>query len=197
MKVSHAEFIISAVSEKQYPEDALPEIVLLGRSNVGKSSFVNTLISRKNLARTSSQPGKTQTMNFYQINDTFRFVDMPGYGYAKVSKKEREKWGQMIEDYLHHRENLAAVFLLVDCRHEPTEDDRLMFDWLAYYNMVPFVVMTKYDKLSKTRQRKAKDNIAKTFNIRPGDVIPFSAVSKAGKNEAWEVIHTAIGYEGD
>ena len=116
MKVNKSEMIISAVSEKQYPQDDLPEVVLLGRSNVGKSSFINRLIGRKGLARTSSQPGKTQTMNFYQINDQFRFVDMPGYGYAKVSKKEREKWGRMIETYLQERKNVALVMLLVDSR---------------------------------------------------------------------------------
>ena len=128
MKVTQAEIVISAVQQSQYPEDNLPEIVLLGRSNVGKSSFINTLIQRKGLARTSSQPGKTQTMNFYKINDAFYFVDMPGYGYAKVSKKEREKWGVMIEEYLQKRENMVLVLLLVDSRHEPTEDDRLMYD---------------------------------------------------------------------
>ena len=143
MKVTGAEIVISAVSEKQYPQDDLPEIVLLGRSNVGKSSFINRLISRKNLARTSSQPGKTQTMNFYQINDAFRFVDMPGYGYAKVSKTSREKWGRMIEDYLQQRENMIMVFLLVDSRHAPTEDDILMYNWLVYYGLDPIVIGTK------------------------------------------------------
>ena len=153
MNVTKAEIIISAVSSKQYPQDHLPELVLLGRSNVGKSSFVNTLIRRRNLARTSSQPGKTQTMNFYQINDLFRFVDMPGYGYARVSKKSREKWGVMIETYLQKRENLAGVFLLVDSRHEPSEDDELMFNWLTYHGLVPTVVMTKFDKLNAMRKR--------------------------------------------
>ena len=162
MKVTQAEIVISAVQQSQYPEDNLPEIVLLGRSNVGKSSFINTLIQRKGLARTSSQPGKTQTMNFYKINDAFYFVDMPGYGYAKVSKKEREKWGVMIEEYLQKRENMVLVLLLVDSRHEPTEDDRLMYDWLTYYGLDPVIIATKADKISKVRQKKAVDNIFNT-----------------------------------
>ena len=189
MKVTQAEIVISAVQQSQYPEDNLPEIVLLGRSNVGKSSFINTLIQRKGLARTSSQPGKTQTMNFYKINDAFYFVDMPGYGYAKVSKKEREKWGVMIEEYLQKRENIVLVLLLVDSRHEPTEDDRLMYDWLTYYGLDPVIIATKADKISKVRQKKAVDNIFNTLRPRKrSDVILFSAATKMGKDEAWEVI---------
>ena len=193
MKITKADFVISAVSEKQYPKDHLPEIVLLGRSNVGKSSFINTLINRKSLARTSSQPGKTQTMNFYQINDAFRFVDMPGYGYARVSQAERQKWGAMIEDYLHNRENMVLVLQLVDSRHEPTEDDCLMYDWLTYYGLDPIIIGTKADKLSKARQKKALDNIAKTFGLRQkSDVFLFSAVERRGKEEAWKVIEDRI-----
>lgn len=189
MKVTQAEIVISAVQQSQYPEDNLPEIVLLGRSNVGKSSFINTLIQRKGLARTSSQPGKTQTMNFYKINDAFYFVDMPGYGYAKVSKKEREKWGVMVEEYLQKRENMVLVLLLVDSRHEPTEDDRLMYDWLTYYGLDPVIIATKADKISKVRQKKAVDNIFNTLRPRKrSDVILFSAATKMGKDEAWEVI---------
>lgn len=189
MKVTQAEIVISAVQQSQYPEDNLPEIVLLGRSNVGKSSFINTLIQRKGLARTSSQPGKTQTMNFYKINDAFYFVDMPGYGYAKVSKKEREKWGVMIEEYLQKRENMVLVLLLVDSRHEPTEDDQLMYDWLTYYGLDPVIIATKADKISKVRQKKAVDNIFNTLRPRKrSDVILFSAATKMGKDEAWEVI---------
>lgn len=193
MKVTQAEIVISAVQQSQYPEDKLPEIVLLGRSNVGKSSFINTLIQRKGLARTSSQPGKTQTMNFYKINDAFYFVDMPGYGYAKVSKKEREKWGVMIEEYLQKRENMVLVFLLVDSRHEPTEDDRLMYDWLTYYGLDPVIIATKADKISKIRQKKAVDNIFNTLRPRKrSDVILFSAATKMGKDEAWEVIEERL-----
>ena len=193
MKVTQAEIVISAVQQSQYPEDKLPEIVLLGRSNVGKSSFINTLIQRKGLARTSSQPGKTQTMNFYKINDAFYFEDMPGYGYAKVSKKEREKWGVMIEEYLQKRENMVLVFLLVDSRHEPTEDDRLMYDWLTYYGLDPVIIATKADKISKVRQKKAVDNIFNTLRPRKrSDIILFSAATKMGKDEAWEVIEERL-----
>ncbi|WP_195269201.1 ribosome biogenesis GTP-binding protein YihA/YsxC [Eubacterium sp. 1001713B170207_170306_E7] len=193
MKVTQAEIVISAVQQAQYPEDKLPEIVLLGRSNVGKSSFINTLIQRKGLARTSSQPGKTQTMNFYKINEAFYFVDMPGYGYAKVSKKEREKWGVMIEEYLQKRENMVLVLLLVDSRHEPTEDDRLMYDWLTYYGLDPVIIATKADKISKVRQKKAVDNIFNTLRPRKrSDVILFSAATKLGKEEAWEVIEERL-----
>lgn len=192
MKVTKAEIVISAVSRNQYPKDDLPEVVLLGRSNVGKSSFINTLIHRKNLARTSSQPGKTQTMNFYQINDCFRFVDMPGYGYARVSKKEREKWGRMIEEYLQQRKNLKCIFLLVDSRHEPTEDDCLMYDWLVYYDLMPTVVLTKFDKLNNSRQKKAVLNVAKVFPKSRKTLIPFSAADKTGAEAAWRVIEDAI-----
>lgn len=196
MNVSKAEIVISAVSEKQYPDDLLPEVVLLGRSNVGKSSFINTLIRRKGLARTSSQPGKTQTMNFYRINDDFYFVDMPGYGYAKVSKSERQKWGQMIETYLQKRENIVLIFLLVDSRHPPTEDDLLMYEWLSYYGLDPIVVATKADKLSKTRQKKAVDNIRSKLGLRnASDLILFSAAAKMGKDPAWQIIEERLGFE--
>jgi len=165
----------------------------LGRSNVGKSSSVNTLIRRKNLARTSSQPGKTQTMNFYQINDAFRFVDMPGYGYAKVSRAEREKWGEMIETYLRRRKNIRLIIQLVDCRHEPTEDDRLMYDWLVYYGLDPMVVVTKSDKISKARQKKALDNIVRSLNIgHRRDVVLFSAVDKEGMDTVWQAIEAQL-----
>lgn len=196
MEVHQADIVISAVSAKQYPQDQLPEIVLLGRSNVGKSSFINTLIRRKNLAHTSSKPGKTQTMNFYQIEERFRFVDMPGYGYARVSQKERQKWGVMIENYLHERKNMAGVFLLVDARHEPTEDDKLMFNWLVYYGMTPTVVATKFDKLTPSRQKKAINNVAATFQMEKRDVIPFSAVKKTGKDLAWERIEAYLNAYG-
>src|SRR5690625_2120476 len=130
MKITKAEIVISAVSQKQYPKDGLPEIALAGRSNVGKSSLINKLINRKNLARTSSKPGKTQTLNFYKMNETFYFVDVPGYGYAKVSKKEREKWGVMMEEYFETRSTLQAVLLITDIRHDPTEDDLQMYDFV-------------------------------------------------------------------
>ncbi|WKY43015.1 ribosome biogenesis GTP-binding protein YihA/YsxC [Eubacteriaceae bacterium ES2] len=193
MNVSKAEIIISAVSQAQYPQDDLPEIVLLGRSNVGKSSFINTLIRRKALARTSSQPGKTQTMNFYRINEQFYFVDMPGYGYAKVSKKEREKWGMMIEEYLRERKNIVQIFQLIDSRHQPSEDDRLMYDWLCYYGLDPIVVATKSDKISKNDATKALKKIRNTLSAsQQQKVILFSAETLLGKEEAWKCIEEQL-----
>ncbi len=192
MHVNKADIVISAVSEKQYPELNLPEIVLLGRSNVGKSSFINALINRKGLARTSSQPGKTQTMNFYEIGtkeEDFLFVDMPGYGYAKVSKKERLKWGAMIEDYLRNRPNIACVFLLVDSRVGPTEDDHLMFDWLCHYDLSPVVIMTKCDKISKNAAQKMRAQVASEFGMHDKNgVVIFSAQAKTGVEEVWQMI---------
>lgn len=202
MNVNNAELVISAVSEKQYPESDKPEVVLLGRSNVGKSSFINTLINRKGLARTSSQPGKTQTMNFYAIEgkkdkdgemEALTFVDMPGYGYAKASKKDRAKWGAMIETYLQRRDNIRLVLLLVDSRHGPTEDDRLMFDWLEYYNIHPIVIATKADKLGKNQLAKMKKQIMNDLNLNdPNRLILFSSADKRGKDEAWEIIEEQL-----
>lgn len=193
MKVTKAEIVISAVAEAQYPDDNLPEIVLLGRSNVGKSTFVNTLIERRSLARTSSQPGKTQTMNFYRINDLFHFVDMPGYGYAKASKTEREKWGKMIEKYLRNRENVVMIFQLIDSRHEPSEDDLLMYEWLVHYGLNPMIIGTKVDKISKTNQKKSISGIAKSLSLSSSrEVILFSAETKLGKEEVWEHIEKVL-----
>ncbi|WKY46390.1 ribosome biogenesis GTP-binding protein YihA/YsxC [Eubacteriaceae bacterium ES3] len=193
MNVSKAEIVISAVSKAQYPTEILPEVVLLGRSNVGKSSFINTLIRRKALARTSSQPGKTQTMNFYRINEQFYFVDMPGYGYAKVSKKEREKWGLMIEEYLRERKNIVQVFQLIDSRHKPSEDDQLMYDWLCYYGINPVVIATKADKLSKNDAKKSTAQIRKALSAEQNQkIILFSAESLLGKEEAWKCIEGKI-----
>ncbi|MBC3887658.1 YihA family ribosome biogenesis GTP-binding protein [Acetobacterium paludosum] len=193
MKVNKAEIVISAVAEAQYPGDNLPEVVLLGRSNVGKSTFVNTLIERRSLARTSQQPGKTQTMNFYQINDLFRFVDMPGYGYAKASKSERDKWGKMIEKYLRQRENVVMIFQLIDSRHEPSEDDFLMYEWLTYYELNPVIIGTKADKISRTNQKKSMNQIAKTLNLKNSrEVILFSSETKLGKEESWKLIESVL-----
>ena len=193
MKVTKAEIVISAVAEAQYPVDNLPEIVLLGRSNVGKSSFVNTLIERRGLARTSCQPGKTQTMNFYRINDLFHFVDMPGYGYAKVSKTEREKWGKMIEKYLRNRENAVLIFQLMDSRHVPSEDDQLMHEWLTYYGLNPVIIGTKSDKISRTNQKKSINQIVKALDLRDTrEIIFFSTETKEGKEEAWAKIESVL-----
>ncbi|MCH1641637.1 ribosome biogenesis GTP-binding protein YihA/YsxC [Paenibacillus timonensis] len=189
MKVTKAEFIISAVGPNQYPEDALPEIALAGRSNVGKSSLINRMINRKNLARTSSTPGKTQHLNYYRINDRVYFVDVPGYGYAKVSKSQREVWGKMIEKYLLERETLKLVLQIIDLRHPPTKDDELMYDWLKAYELPVCVVATKADKIPKSRWQKHLKIIKEALVLRAGDpLILFSAEEGIGKDELWAQI---------
>lgn len=189
MKVTAAEIIISAVSKKQYPSDHLPEIALAGRSNVGKSSFINKMIQRKSLARTSSKPGKTQTLNFYKINERFYFVDVPGYGYAKVSKKEREKWGAMMEAYFQERNTLKAVLLITDIRHEPTRDDVQMYEYLKYHGLPVIVVGTKADKIPKNQKAKHLKRLIQTLHVEKEDkVILFSAETGEGKDEAWSVL---------
>jgi GTP-binding protein len=189
MKITNAEIVISAVSKKQYPDDGLPEIALAGRSNVGKSSLINKLINRKNLARTSSKPGKTQTLNFYKMNETFYFVDVPGYGYAKVSKKEREKWGVMMEEYFETRSTLQAVLLITDIRHDPTEDDLQMYDFLKYYELPVIIVATKLDKVGKSKRTAHIQRASNAFQIEKGDVLlPFSSETGEGKDEAWRLL---------
>ncbi|WP_159723649.1 ribosome biogenesis GTP-binding protein YihA/YsxC [Enterococcus sp. CSURQ0835] len=196
MKVHHAEIVISAVAPKQYPDDQLPEIALAGRSNVGKSSFINTLIDRKNLARTSGKPGKTQTLNFYLIEQQLYFVDVPGYGYAKVSKTERAKWGQMIETYLTSREQLRAVVSLVDLRHDPSTEDVQMYNFLKYYELPVILVATKADKIPRGKWNKHVSAIKKKLEFDPADdFIIFSSETKQGKAEAWQAIEKAIREE--
>lgn len=192
MKVHDTSFVISAVSPKQYPVDALPEIALAGRSNVGKSSLINRLIARKNLARTSSKPGKTQTLNFYRITgdrkDLF-FVDLPGYGFAKVSKDIKEQWGKMIEEYLSSRSQLAAVVQVVDLRHPPSKDDINMYEWLAYHQLPIIVVATKADKVPRGKWQKHLKVIKEDLQLRAGDaLLLFSAETSLGKDEVWQVI---------
>lgn len=189
MKVTKAELMISAVGPMQYPPGDRPEIALAGRSNVGKSSLINKLINRKRLAYTSQTPGKTQTLNFYLINESFIFVDVPGYGYAKVPKKEREKWGEMIESYLTNRKQLKAVVLIVDLRHTPTEDDILMYNWLKHFEMPVIVVATKADKIKKARLTNHLQTTKETLQIAPDDsLILFSAETAVGKNDVWKAI---------
>ncbi|GAA0294653.1 GTP-binding protein [Gracilibacillus halotolerans] len=189
MKVTKAEIVISAVSEKQYPDGNLPEIALAGRSNVGKSSFINKLINRKSLARTSSKPGKTQTLNFYLINDAFHFVDVPGYGYAKVSKREREKWGKMMEEYFTKRTNLKLAVLVVDIRHKPTNDDVMMYDFFKYYEMKVLVIATKLDKIPKNKKQQHLQQVINTLELDKNDtIIPFSAETGEGKDAAWNFL---------
>jgi GTP-binding protein len=193
VKVNTAEIVISAVGPKQYPEGNLPEIALAGRSNVGKSSFINKMIHRKNLARTSSKPGKTQTLNFYILNESFYFVDVPGYGFAKVSKTEREAWGKMIEQYLVERDQLKAVVQLVDLRHPPSKDDCLMYDWLKYHELPVIVVATKSDKIPKGKWDKHKKVVKETLNMDPADkIVLFSSETGQGKDEAWGVLNSYL-----
>jgi len=193
MKVVSADIVVSAVSSKQYPEDALPEIALAGRSNVGKSSFINTLLNRKNLARTSSKPGKTQTLNFFKINEQLYFVDVPGYGFAKVSKSEKEKWGRMIEEYFTGREELKAVVQIVDLRHPPTRDDIAMYEFLKHHQIPAIIVATKADKISKNQWQKHLKVTKETLKLERSDsLILFSSETGLGKDEAWKEIFARI-----
>ena len=189
MKITNVEFVTSAVRRSQYPTDKRPEFLLVGRSNVGKSSFINTLINRKNLARISSIPGKTQTLNFYLINESFYLVDVPGYGFAKVSKVLKNKFGLIIEDYLKERDNLKMVFMLIDFRHKPTNDDVLMYDYLKYYQIPVTIIATKSDKVSRNSYEKNKKIIRDTLKMVESDeMILFSTISKVGKKEVQEKI---------
>ncbi|MGD6853826.1 ribosome biogenesis GTP-binding protein YihA/YsxC [Bacillus infantis] len=189
MKVNSAEIVISAVKPAQYPEESLPEFALAGRSNVGKSSFINKMLNRKNLARTSSKPGKTQTLNFYLINEMMHFVDVPGYGYAKVSKKEREAWGRMIETYFTSREQLKAAVLIVDLRHPPTKDDIMMYDFLKHHGIRCIIIATKADKIPKTKRQKHFKITKETLELEPGDeIVLFSSETGEGKDEAWGIL---------
>lgn len=193
MQIEKVEEPIIAVRRSQYPEDNKSEFLLVGRSNVGKSSFINTIIERKNFARTSSKPGKTQTLNFYLINDLFYLVDVPGYGYANVSKDTQKKFGLMIEEYLKNRSNLKHVFLLIDYRHKPTEDDVLMFEFLKYYNLDITIIATKYDKISKNNRVKQDKLIKDTLKLCEDDnFITFSTVTKKGRSEVLEIIESKI-----
>lgn len=189
MKINEIELTISAVRESQYPKDNKKEFLLVGRSNVGKSTFINTIINRKNYARTSSTPGKTQTLNFYKINNEFYLVDAPGYGFAKVRNSLKKKFGLIIENYLKSRDNLKMVFLLIDFRHKPTEDDILMYNYLKYYNIPVTIICTKLDKVTKNSIEKNKKIIEKELNINPTDnIILTSGITKTGKNEIYEEI---------
>ncbi|CAM4192730.1 GTP-binding protein [Paenibacillus endophyticus] len=193
MKITQAEFVISAVKPHQYPEDALPEIALAGRSNVGKSSLINKLILRKNLARTSSQPGKTQQLNYYRVNDQVYLVDFPGYGYAKVSKTQRVLFGEMIERYLQGREPLKLQLLIIDIRHEPSEQDQQMYKWLKHYEIPTCVVVTKADKIPKSKWDKHIKMVKKTLEVDPRDsVVLFSSELGIGREQLWDIINEAI-----
>ena len=189
MKINTIELIISAVRESQYPTDNKKEFLLVGRSNVGKSSLINTIINRKNYARTSATPGKTQTLNFYKVNDEFYLVDAPGYGFAKVRNSLKKKFGLIMESYLKSRDNLQMVFLLIDFRHKPTNDDIMMYDYLKYYDIPVTIICTKVDKVSKNNHDKNKKIIMKELNlVEDTNLILFSSITKSGKDEIYEEI---------
>ncbi len=189
MKINSVNLTISAVRRSQYPTDSKPEYLLVGRSNVGKSSFINVLINRKNYARTSATPGKTQTINFYLVNDDFYLVDAPGYGFAMLSKKKQKKFGLMMEDYLQNRPNLKQVFLLIDFRHKPTNDDLMMYNFLKHYKIPVTIVATKTDKIGITLQQKQRNLILEELDLVVGDdFVMFSNVTKLGKKEVYDKI---------
>ena len=185
--------IISAVKKAQYPDTGLTEVALSGRSNVGKSTFINSMIGRKNMARTSQQPGKTQTLNFYNIDEQLIFVDVPGYGYAKVSKVQREKFGKMIEEYITQRENLKLVIQLVDLRYQPTEDDVLMYNYLKHFDIPTLVICTKEDKIAKGKVQKHIKRIKDKLELESGDnIISYSSIKNSKQQEIWNFIETYI-----
>lgn len=193
MKINKSDLDKIAVLPSQYPEDNLIEIAFAGRSNVGKSSFINSMINRVNLARTSGKPGKTRTINFYIINEEFRFVDLPGYGYAQVSMSEREKWAKIIEEYLVTRENLKEVVLVVDIRHEPTNDDLMMYEWIKSFGYRGIVIATKADKISKGQWQKHTAIIRKKLGVEDNNlIIPYSSEKKLNKDRVWEVFDKII-----
>jgi GTP-binding protein len=192
MIIRMADIAATAVSPAQYPVTNIPEVAFAGRSNVGKSSLINTLTNRKSLARTSSTPGKTRVINFFTINDELYLVDLPGYGYAKVSKEEKKKWGGMIEEYLNNREPLKLVILLVDIRHEPTNDDKIMCEWMKATGSKLVVVATKADKLTRNHANQSIAAIRKSLELRPYDsLVPFSSETRQGKEELWTIIEEA------
>ena len=193
MIIKNAELATVCGITSKFPEERGPEIAFAGRSNVGKSSLINGLLNRKNLARTSSTPGKTITINFYEINQEFFFVDLPGYGYAKAARTERAKWGKMIEKYLNNRKNLRSVFLLVDCRIPPTADDCRMYEWMKAAGFDPVIITTKTDKLSKNQLIKSMSVIRKTLQA-PQDIkiLPFSALKRTGREEILDIIEKIV-----
>lgn len=193
MIIKKCEFIKSAVLKDQYPELDLPEIAFSGRSNVGKSSLINSLLNRKKLVKVSSNPGKTRLINFFLINEQIVMVDLPGYGYAAVSKSEKQSWGKMIEDYLMSRENLKNVVLLVDIRHEPTADDKLMYEFLKYYKRSVIIVATKLDKITRSSVNKNLNIIKQKLEMDENDIlIPYSSETHAGREELWQIMMSGV-----
>ncbi|WP_304942413.1 ribosome biogenesis GTP-binding protein YihA/YsxC [Vallitalea guaymasensis] len=193
MNVNNVNLEVVSGNTSQFPDTGLLEIAFAGKSNVGKSSLINALINRKSYARTSSQPGKTQTINFYNIEDKLYFVDLPGYGYAKVSKTERERWGKFIESYLYERQQIKQILLLVDIRHEPGNNDKMLYDWIVYNGFDPIVVATKLDKIKRSQIDKHVSIIKKSLGITDRKkIVPFSATTKQGKDTLWEIIDDII-----
>ncbi len=175
------------------PDNPYNEVAFAGKSNVGKSSLINALMNRKSLARTSAQPGKTQTINFYNINDAMYLVDLPGYGYAKASEEVKAKWGKMIENYLHTSKKLKAVFLLIDIRHDPSANDKMMYEWMVYQGFAPIIIATKLDKIKRSQIQKQVKAVREGLNVEPGTtIIPFSAETKQGREEIWELIDSLV-----
>ena len=185
--------IVCGITSK-IPDTAYPEVAFAGKSNVGKSSLINALMNRKALARTSAQPGKTQTINFYNINDAMYLVDLPGYGYAKVSQETKEKWGKLIERYLNGSRQLKAVFLLIDIRHEPSANDKSMYDWIVYNGYDPIIIATKLDKINRSQVQKHLKMVRTGLNVKPGTrIFPFSATTKQGREEIWAFMDELLG----
>lgn len=197
MNIHNVSLTISAVRPNQYPKTDFPDLAFAGRSNVGKSSLINKLLNRKSLARVSGKPGKTATINFYNIDDCLNFVDLPGYGFAKVSKEEKRKWGQMIETYLHTRSTLSQVILLVDSRHKPTDDDKLMLSFIREVCDRAVVVATKFDKLKPSERDAAIRTVITTLGLKGDDIIiPFSAINGTGVEEFWSYVHEVVTNDG-
>lgn len=197
MNLNNVKMLVSAVRKAQYPKNNIPDIAFAGRSNVGKSSLINKLMNRKSLARVSSNPGKTATINFFEVDEIFNLVDLPGYGFAKVSKAEKEKWGKMIEEYLFSREELVQVVLLVDMRHKPTKDDLLMLEWIRESGFDPLIVATKHDKVRPSVREEALKLVKETLGT--DNVIPFSSETGFGRDEVWNAINNLLDniYEVD
>ena len=196
MVIKQAELDIVCGVTSKLPDTGMPEVAFAGKSNVGKSSLINGLMNRKALARTSGQPGKTQTINFYKVNREMYLVDLPGYGYARVSQAEKEKWGKMIEKYLHTSKNLKAVFLLIDIRHEPSANDRQMYGWILHNGYDPIIIATKLDKLKKSQVQKHLKMVRDGLQVKKGtEVIAYSAQTKQGRDEIWQLINTLTGKE--
>ncbi len=196
MKIKNVELSIVCGITSKLPETDRVEVAFAGKSNVGKSSLINALINRKALARTSATPGKTQTINFYNVNDAMYLVDLPGYGYAKVSEAEKVKWGQLIERYLHTSKQLKAVFLLIDIRHEPSANDKMMYDWIIEQGYNPIIIATKLDKLKRSQVQKHVKMIKEGLQLVPGTtIIPFSAETKQGREEIWDLMESFLDNE--